>query len=47
MRDLRVPFHGVKTSGVGKEGGFHSLDFYSETKNICINYDTKPGAGFI
>jgi aminomuconate-semialdehyde/2-hydroxymuconate-6-semialdehyde dehydrogenase len=35
-RDLRVPFGGVKDSGVGREGGWHSLDFYTEQKNICI-----------
>jgi aminomuconate-semialdehyde/2-hydroxymuconate-6-semialdehyde dehydrogenase len=35
-RDLRVPFGGVKDSGVGTEGGHHSLDFYSEQKNVCI-----------
>ena len=36
LRDLRVPFGGVKDSGVGKEGGQYSLEFYSEDKNICI-----------
>jgi aminomuconate-semialdehyde/2-hydroxymuconate-6-semialdehyde dehydrogenase len=36
-RDLRTPFGGVKDSGVGREGGRHSLDFYSELKNVCIN----------
>jgi len=35
-RDLRVPFGGVKESGLGHEGGTLSLDFYSETKNICL-----------
>ena len=35
-RDLRVPFGGVKASGLGHEGGEYSLDFYSEAKNICI-----------
>lgn len=35
-RDLRAPFGGVKDSGVGREGGRHSLEFYSELKNICI-----------
>lgn len=38
-RDLRVPFGGVKASGVGREGGRHSLDFFSEAKNICIKLD--------
>ncbi|MEM9220806.1 MAG: 2-hydroxymuconic semialdehyde dehydrogenase [Pseudomonadota bacterium] len=36
LRDLRTPFGGVKRSGIGREGGFWSLDFYSETKNVCI-----------
>ncbi len=35
-RDLRVPFGGVKDSGVGREGGRHSLEFFSESKNICV-----------
>lgn len=37
VRDLRVPFGGVKSSGEGREGGRFSLDFFSELKNICIN----------
>jgi aminomuconate-semialdehyde/2-hydroxymuconate-6-semialdehyde dehydrogenase len=36
LRDLRTPFGGVKLSGIGREGGTQSLDFYSELKNICI-----------
>jgi aminomuconate-semialdehyde/2-hydroxymuconate-6-semialdehyde dehydrogenase len=36
LRDLRVPFGGVKASGLGREGGKNSLDFFSETKNICL-----------
>lgn len=36
LRDLRTPFGGVKASGIGREGGVYSLDFYSELKNICI-----------
>ena len=36
VRDLRVPFGGMKHSGVGREGGRHSLEFYSEQKNICL-----------
>ena len=39
QRDLRTPFGGVKSSGVGREGGFEVLRFFTETKNICINYD--------
>jgi len=36
LRDLRTPFGGVKLSGIGREGGLHSLRFYSEPTNICI-----------
>ncbi len=36
LRDLRVPFGGIKDSGVGREGGRHSLEFFSELRNICI-----------
>ena len=35
-RDLRVPFGGMKDSGMGREGGFHSLEFFSEARNICV-----------
>ncbi len=35
-RDPRVPFGGVKHSGIGREGGDHSLDFYSELKTVCL-----------
>jgi len=38
QRDLRVPFGGVKESGVGREGGRWSFDFFSEARNICIRY---------
>ncbi len=38
-RDLRTPFGGVKDSGVGREGGFEALKFFTEPKNICIKYD--------
>ena len=34
-RDLRVPFGGVKDSGIGREGGLHSIECYSQVKNIC------------
>ena len=37
-RDLRTPFGGVKNSGVGREGGFEALKFFTEPKNICISY---------
>ncbi len=36
LRDLRTPFGGVKLSGVGREGGAHSVDFYTELKNVCV-----------
>jgi aminomuconate-semialdehyde/2-hydroxymuconate-6-semialdehyde dehydrogenase len=36
LRDLRTPFGGVGLSGIGREGGIHSLNFYSELNNICI-----------
>lgn len=35
-RDLRAPFGGVKASGLGREGGVHSLEFYSESLNVCV-----------
>ena len=40
-RDLRVPFGGVKSSGVGREGGFYSLDFFTELQNICTFYNSE------
>ena len=36
-RDLRTPFGGMKNSGIGREGGHYSLDFYSNPQNICIS----------
>lgn len=36
VRDLRTPFGGVKGSGVGREGGFEALRFFTEPKNVCI-----------
>ena len=36
LRDLRVPFGGMKESGVGREGGFESLRFFTEPKNVCV-----------
>jgi len=36
LRDLRIPFGGMKNSGVGREGGFKSLEFFTEPKNVCI-----------
>jgi aminomuconate-semialdehyde/2-hydroxymuconate-6-semialdehyde dehydrogenase len=39
LRDLRTPFGGSGLSGVGREGGMHSLNFYSELTNVCIHVD--------
>ena len=36
LRDLRAAFGGSKQSGIGREGGLHGLDFYTEQRNICI-----------
>ena len=36
LRDLRTPFGGLKLSGIGREGGVHSLNFYTEMTNICV-----------
>ncbi|WP_103071125.1 aldehyde dehydrogenase [Aquimarina sediminis] len=38
MRDLRTAFGGTKDSGVGREGGFEALRFFTEPKNVCIKY---------
>ena len=38
LRDLRTPFGGMKNSGVGREGGFEALEFFTEPKNVCISY---------
>lgn len=38
VRDLRTPFGGMKNSGVGREGGWEALKFFTEAKNICIQY---------
>jgi len=38
LRDLRTPFGGVKNSGVGREGGWEALRFFTEAKNVCIKY---------
>jgi aminomuconate-semialdehyde/2-hydroxymuconate-6-semialdehyde dehydrogenase len=36
LRDLRTPFGGVKDSGLGREGGFEALRFFTEEKNVCL-----------
>jgi len=38
LRDLRTPFGGVKDSGVGREGGWEALRFFTEVKNVCVKY---------
>ncbi|PCJ64971.1 MAG: 2-hydroxymuconic semialdehyde dehydrogenase [Bacteroidetes bacterium] len=38
LRDLRTPFGGMKNSGVGREGGWEALNFFTEPKNICIKF---------
>ncbi len=40
-RDLRTPFGGVKNSGVGREGGWEAMRFFTEPKNICVQYGTQ------
>ncbi len=41
LRDLRTPFGGAKDSGVGREGGWYAMDFFTEPKNVCIDYSSK------
>lgn len=38
LRDLRTPFGGVKNSGIGREGGWEAMRFFSEAKNVCIQF---------
>ena len=38
LRDLRVPMGGVKQSGVGREGGFEAMRFFTDARNVCIKY---------
>lgn len=38
LRDLRTPFGGVKNSGVGREGGWEALRFFTEAKNVCVKF---------
>ena len=39
-RNLPSPFGGMKMSGIGRDGGDYSFDFYMETKNVCIAHDS-------
>ena len=38
LRDLRTSFGGAKHSGIGREGGVHSLEFYTELRNVCLKF---------
>jgi aminomuconate-semialdehyde/2-hydroxymuconate-6-semialdehyde dehydrogenase len=38
LRDLRTPFGGAKDSGIGREGGFEALRFFTEEKNVCVKF---------
>ena len=38
VRDLRTPFGGMKNSGVGREGGWEALRFFTEVKNVCVQF---------
>ena len=42
LRDLRVPFGGMKQSGVGREGGAEAMRFFTEPKNVCIQISQDP-----
>ena len=44
LRDLRVPFGGMKKSGVGREGGEEAVRFFTEPKNVCIQFPQESGA---
>jgi len=39
VRDLNMPFGGTKASGIGREGAFDSVDFFTEKKTICVKID--------
>jgi aminomuconate-semialdehyde/2-hydroxymuconate-6-semialdehyde dehydrogenase len=39
LRDLRTPLGGMKQSGLGREGGFEAMRFFTEPKNVCVSYD--------
>ncbi|HEX5624636.1 MAG TPA: aldehyde dehydrogenase [Saprospiraceae bacterium] len=41
LRDLRTPFGGMNQSGVGREGGFEAMRFFTEAKNVCVKYNVS------
>lgn len=41
LRDLRTPFGGMNQSGVGREGGWEAMRFFTEAKNVCINFERR------
>ncbi len=41
LRDLRTPFGGVKNSGMGREGGWEALRFFTDAKNVCVEVKVK------
>ncbi len=41
LRDLRTPFGGMNASGVGREGGWEAMRFFTEPKNVCINFGPR------
>ncbi|MFV0387872.1 MAG: aldehyde dehydrogenase [Pyrinomonadaceae bacterium] len=41
LRDLRTPFGGVKDSGMGREGGFEALRFFTEEKSVCVKITSR------
>lgn len=43
LRDLRTPFGGMKNSGMGREGGWEALRFFTEPKNVCVKYGLADG----
>jgi len=43
LRDLRTPFGGTKSSGVGREGGFEAMRFFTEPRNVCIRIRSEDG----
>lgn len=42
LRDLRTPFGGTKESGIGREGGWEAMRFFTEAKNVCIHLENEP-----